>query len=747
MNQSQPHTANCITGNASNLQLYQDSETVQLKAFYHGRSVTHKEAVDDSLELMNMHSRQGLDFDPTGSGGIYFAHVYDVSRKWAIRQAIQCRENCLKQMSLSSPWVIPVVYSYDVPDEKLEQLDKKTWDTVRTDGKIGFRSKAEEDDWKKFVLRSRCNQNQDRHDMVTGPMMSNPIDVLVTVRKQTNSEGFNLDNIATAEVQWNEKADQTAIYSNQAKILFQQHRNGRDIISFEDPSFDKFEKIHMQIKRMQNRAQISRFRLNNPALEESSVMQKYVDSLKKSMINHFLTVLAPLKEHKTMLADCLKKYGALGDLEDTGFSMQILEIEREFQENQEYKERPDFEEYLMKAADLRCLAGLLNYNAADLITNLQMPFLNEAFIYANKDFTTAYQIAKIIATYQVEYMPELSHVSLGAPLGSGRKKDAYRLPDGTVMVKMKSFDFFHALSCEIGMLDFLKNQGLPVVNILGITLHNHMPAMIMPYMPEQSKDFKAELATSSESASASGSVQKISDKIVRLPQYMTRETLKQLVRIQRQLQAQRILVSDLQFLIGDGGDIVIADPRKVDPDQAPSAGNIGTINHTLAAGIVKELRLIGESVSCDYLWLSEQITNLTDLKDPTQIGNIIDILKKKYQIKVSGQIPEKPKAEVKAPPPQKTPHTRANTSRRPKPPLLVPDANKGKILVALRTSAETKEYDGKPRYFLSIPDSKDATLIQSLFDMTTADFYNAYLVLKGEAKVYSDDSGLYLLES
>lgn len=747
-NKKQSHSQRTITSNSTNLQLGQNPGTIQRKSFYHGRSETRKEAEDSNFQkLKDMYFRKGLDFDPANTGGIYFAHEHKVSETWAIRQARHCREECLKKKELSMPWVIPVVYTFDVPDEKLEELKRqekiKTWEISKTDGKISFVSEEQKKDWQEFVLGSRLGQNNHTYDVVTGPMMLDPVKVLGKVRAEKDSHKEIVES-----VQWNEEADQTAIYSDEAKNLFEENKKQKEMLHLYDEKFDAFENACMLLSGEKNRAQISRLRLENPSLEQTPAMKKYVESLRKSMMNHFKTVLEPLTHnHEKMILECLARYVSLGDLEDTWYSLEILKIERNFQENQEYRERPDFEDYLMRAADFRCLAGLLNLHAGDLIPKLQMPFLEEAFVYAGGDFVTAYQIAKITQRDGIKYMPEMSDAPLVRHLGSGKKKDAYLLKDGNVMVIMKSFDFFTALSRETGMIKLLKDNGLPVVEICGITLYHHMPAMIMPFMPEQSKDFKA----SGEPGLSDRGVPGTDDTAVRRSKFMTPGSLTKLVEIQKMLQEKRLRVSDLQFLIGAEGSIVIADPRKVNVGLPPSSGNIGTINYTLAAGIAKELLQAGVSAggfpALNYGELSDRIKQLTKLDDGGQVYDIIVILINKYGFRLSGSMPGRPKPDA-APPEAESLQRQDSSNQESRPNPIILEQYEDIILEKLKKSSETRVYEGKKRNFLSIPDSRDSKRIRELFGIeNTDDFFKAFRALARKRKVCCDEKGLYLLDS
>lgn len=145
------------------------NEVMQAKMFYHGRAVTREFITDTSQPVIkNFRARVNLDFDPAGKGGFYLGTSQSSADSWASDSAAKQRRTAVKNEELNNVKPIPAVLTYDIPDERLSQLDGHK-----------FPSTNELDDetlhqWQEFIVASRLGENQHEYDYVLGPMVSNP---------------------------------------------------------------------------------------------------------------------------------------------------------------------------------------------------------------------------------------------------------------------------------------------------------------------------------------------------------------------------------------------------------------------------------------------------------------------------------------------------------------------------------------------------------------------------------------------
>jgi hypothetical protein len=164
-------------------------------------------------------------------------------------------------------------------------------------------------------------------------------------------------------------------------------------------------------------------------------------------------------------------------------------------------------------------------------------------------------------------LPEFKDIKLGKKLGSGGNKTAFEVPGRediaiAVLEKGKPAD---AINKEIGLLNELKEQGLPTVEVLGTTTHNGQPAMVMKKYAQGSKDV-VELGEN-------GKMQ-----IVGQSKLLNEKSIADLRKIRSLMEEKKIKVDDLQFLIQKDGTIVIADPLKVNFKTPLSTNNKKTID-------------------------------------------------------------------------------------------------------------------------------------------------------------------------
>jgi hypothetical protein len=735
---------------------------IQLRSYFHGRSESTSEAKGAPLQIQNMFARTTLDFDPTGKGGFYMAHAGGVASNWAQTKAKRYRDDAKESGEITSNTrPIPTLYSYEVDDEALKPLMGISWAT-RRDALDEIRFVAEEgrQAWQKFVLRSRENRNPHSADYVQGPMISNPEVAAAIVRlkqkeKGSKLEDHELDAIATEEVRWHTGGDQTAIYTDKAKAVFQSGFRERALLPFDDPEYRQVE-LGVDLTKG-DRAEVGRKRLEHPEFEDTIVLKLYRQSLRRSIIKRFTQEFD--KKDVPELTNILMEYEALGDLVDTRLSLQVLELAKLAPQNQEYvSDAPKFADFTLAESDFRVLAGLLRGRAVEVTKRLGWTGSDMEYLKLGKgDFVAAYNIRRACEQARVPYLPKFETAALGPLLGTGKKKVAYEIAGdrNAVLVKMKEFDFFRLIGNEVGMLSVLARAGVPVIGVIGITLHAGVPAIIMPRMAEQSKDFKADLDEHPDAPVPEGKLRR-KGKLISKARYFKPETLKTLVQIQEQLTKAQLRVSDLQFLISADGKIVVADPRKIQEDQLPTEGNIGTINHTLAAGILALLdldRVPREGVSYKKVYAAiVELTGLSPLTD--QADDILSILESKYDVPLihddEGVGKRKPLTSERDPLASAASSSLDASSSKP-PPTTIEDW-KRIVLTKLSESTEMK-VPGKPSKiqialkFVAVPDSTSDAVTGRIFNLTSSQFFEAFKVLNNKTgpKITYDKTGIYLL--
>lgn len=129
-------------------------------------------------------------------------------------------------------------------------------------------------------------------------------------------------------------------------------------------------------------------------------------------------------------------------------------------------------------------------------------------------------------------------------IGYGDHKETFLIegePDKVIIILKKEVSV-DILNTEIEALKVLSGKGYPTAEILQKTTHNGQPAMVM-------KRYKAE---SHEIINKEAS-----------PEFLTLKSIEMLSAIQEKMKKDKIIVSDLQFLIAEDGSVVIADPRGI----------------------------------------------------------------------------------------------------------------------------------------------------------------------------------------
>ncbi|MCZ2343949.1 MAG: hypothetical protein LC104_19445 [Bacteroidales bacterium] len=126
-----------------------------------------------------------------------------------------------------------------------------------------------------------------------------------------------------------------------------------------------------------------------------------------------------------------------------------------------------------------------------------------------------------------------------------------------------------ALQEEIELIQDLKDAGLPTVNVVGTTVIENRPAIVMDRYVLGSKSV----------------VKTVNGKptIVGASSILNQQSVLDLESIKRTMIDKKIKIDDLQFLIAADGHVVVADPLKVFTGQAPSKVNLKMIDLLIQA--------------------------------------------------------------------------------------------------------------------------------------------------------------------
>lgn len=124
------------------------------------------------------------------------------------------------------------------------------------------------------------------------------------------------------------------------------------------------------------------------------------------------------------------------------------------------------------------------------------------------------------------------------------------------------------ISDELALLSKLEDLGLPTVNARPVSV-NGQPGLLMDRFAQGSKD-----------------IVRLQDGRVRTvgsSDFLNERSIGDLQDIRRTMVDKSTKVDDLQFLIGNNGRVVVADPLKVTVGQAPSKNNLNMIDQLIKA--------------------------------------------------------------------------------------------------------------------------------------------------------------------
>jgi RHS repeat-associated protein len=164
------------------------------------------------------------------------------------------------------------------------------------------------------------------------------------------------------------------------------------------------------------------------------------------------------------------------------------------------------------------------------------------------------------------HLARISSPICGQVLGQGGRKIVYGLShDPNLVVAVpKALSYADDIKKELDILGKLDCMGFPVPRVVGVTEVNGMPAYVMQKYAQGSKEI----------------VKTIDGipTIVGSSPYLNQKSVQDLKTIKQMMQDKNIRINDLQFLIGQDGRIVIADPIDVIIGMPPSSNNLRTIN-------------------------------------------------------------------------------------------------------------------------------------------------------------------------
>ncbi|MEW8693492.1 MAG: hypothetical protein AB2535_20855 [Candidatus Thiodiazotropha endolucinida] len=158
----------------------------------------------------------------------------------------------------------------------------------------------------------------------------------------------------------------------------------------------------------------------------------------------------------------------------------------------------------------------------------------------------------------------ISRNQLGDLLGSGGNKDVFAFGDSQAVGVLKPGKNPSLLTEELTLLNRLDELGLPTVNARGPMSVDGNPALLFDRFAQGSKDIvrleRGKVRTVGQSS------------------LLNQRSIDDLTSIRNTLVEQQVKVNDLQFLIGNNGRVVIADPLDAVVGSSPSKNNLRMID-------------------------------------------------------------------------------------------------------------------------------------------------------------------------
>ncbi|WP_264563985.1 DUF4157 domain-containing protein [Flavobacterium sp. N3904] len=393
------------------------------------------------------------------------------------------------------------------------------------------------------------------------------------------------------------------------------------------------KKLVQELTPQKNRNEIAEIKAKHPEFDTTHAFKNLEGYFRQMIIadfkNEFSTYALELKEK--ILAPILEKLSP--KLGTTAYELERLESH-----NPTY----DLDFLLEKIEDpVKILQSLIGELGTEEIAQ-------EIFELGNENLITSFNIWKMKRS-GILFLPAYKNAALIQPPLLGKQKEVYKLREDPKKVLAKMLpgknDYFKLMMEEIDMINILKDyKGLGVIGIDGITLHNGMPAMIMDYYPEHSKDFIAKTKDAFEGQNVPDTYQNFDGQLIKMARAVNKNTITKLLEIEKLMFEQKVRIKDLQFLIDSEGTPVVADPGTVVKNTLPSSSEIGVIENLLATTVNKLLLDSGvdPKTKISENDLAAQILVLTDLpKTDVRVQSIIKLLIKRYKYDVT----ENPKLE------------------------------------------------------------------------------------------------------
>ncbi|UKS29716.1 hypothetical protein LOZ80_12600 [Paenibacillus sp. HWE-109] len=512
-----------------------------------------------------------------------------------------------------------------------------------------------------------------------------------TRRSNTKDPNFNWEN---------EKRDQTLERKNK-QLQAQLEEKGLGLV-------------------LKNRDQIAEFRVEQSEFEETVLMKEYRDRLSKEIFR--LMDLAVESEHKALMKALLLEDQVKSQLGTVEYeSKRLLSADREDQEIV----------FSLFNDPISVLVNVFKYDA--MIAKLMLD-------KTNNNLLASYNLIRL-HTKNFPFLDKFKDAAISKdPIASGKQKNVFGLADydDLVIGIMNRDDSFKMLCGELSILHDIKqiDPQLPIVDIIGITVHGDLPAVIMKRYAEHSKDFVKV---------------KDSDQL-KMPKHLNVSSIQQIIEMENRMIAAEIRISDLQFLIDEQGRVVLADPGGLVKQYAPSKNEEGVIDNLLATNIDKLLREKGIQ---DHVWdeveLAQQISELTSKKpNDVRVKSIIDILSKKYDYKINldSSLKYASLAAPKLAKASQSKTTKAGNKGNAQQnsgasqvtattPSRVLSSDEKQIMDVLKNKTDTD-------YMVALPDGYGDNEILPIFGINTVQFDIAWKSLKDDRKVSITKVGISL---
>ena len=215
------------------------------------------------------------------------------------------------------------------------------------------------------------------------------------------------------------------------------------------------------------------------------------------------------------------------------------------------------------------------------------------------DFVKAEEITRKITESGLPLAEQYKDAPLGESLGAGQDKSGYVLKDypDTAIVIVNELDVSTLIE-EVTNLHKLRDAGIPIADIMGLTSHNGKPAMVM-------KKYSGMLKPTA---------------FFETPSAVNAKTIEDLNAIMKIVEAEGIDIRDIQFLIAEDGSALAADPLGVTLNAPRSSvGHIEDMIFKSMSKIFKEKMNVGQGYTAAEL----QTAILNGAADDVQLAKYL----------------------------------------------------------------------------------------------------------------------------